>query len=179
MCKKRFKLFVCICFAIVMFVGCKEEKSNYTGGTSLETQDSQNTDFNDVPEADMDAISKTNKQLPSPKPLVNNNSQIVMNAKNENNILAIEIENKSDDEIFFGGRYILYRYNDNEWENIEYLPGVGVKDIQYIVRKDEIFSDEIKLLNIFGELKNGKYKIQKEIELTDSRIIVSAEFEIK
>lgn len=177
--KQYFKLFICICFVILVFVGCKEEKSNYAGGNSMETIDSQNADFNDVPEADTNTINETNKQLSSPKPLVNNNSQINMDVKNENNVLAIEIENKSGHKISFGGKYVLYRNNDNEWENIEYLPDVVTTDIEYIVKKDEIFSEEIRLLNIFGELKNGKYKIEKEIESTDSRITVSAEFEIK
>ena len=175
--KQRVKLVICICFIVMMFVGCIGEKSNYEGGNSLKT--SENSDSNDVPEADMDTISKANKQLSSTKPLVNENSQITMNAKNENNVLAIKIENKSRHKISFGGKYVLYRKNDNEWENIRYLPDAVTTDMEYIVKKNEIFSEKISLLDLFGELRKGKYKIEKEIELTDSRIDVSAEFEIK
>ena len=175
--KQRVKLFICICFVMMMFVGCRGEESNYEGENSLNT--SQNSDSSDVPEADMDTISKANKQLPSTKPLVTGNSQITMNVKNENNVLAIKIENKSAHKISFGGKYVLYRNYDNEWENIEYLPDVVITDKEYIVKKNEIFSEKISLLELFGELRKGKYKIEKEIELTDSRIAVSEKFEVK
>ena len=175
--KQCVKLFICICFIMMMFVGCKGEKSNYEGGNSMNT--SQHSDINDVPEADMDTINKAKKQLPSTKPLVTGNSQITMNAKNENNMLVIKIKNKSAHKISFGGKYVLYREYDNKWENIEYLPDVVITDMEYIVKKNEIFSEKINLLELFGKLRKGKYKIEKEIELTDSRIDVSAEFEIK
>lgn len=175
--KQCVKLFIFICFVMMMFVGCKGEKSNYEGGNSLNT--SQNSDSNDVPEADMDTISKAKKQFPSTKPLVTGNSQITMNVKNENNVLAIKIKNKSAHKISFGGEYVLYRSFDNKWEHIEYLPDVVITDKEYIVKKNEIFSEKISLLELFGELRKGKYKIEKEIELTDSRIAVSAKFEVK
>ena len=54
-----------------------------------------------------------------------------------------------------------------------------ITDMEYIVKKNEIFSEKISLLELFGELRKGKYKIEKEIELTDSRIAVSAKFEVK
>ena len=76
-------------------------------------------------------------------------------------------------------KFLLYRNYDNEWENIEYLPDVVITDKEYIVKKNEIFSEKISLLELFGELRKGKYKIEKEIELTDSRIAVSAKFEVK
>jgi hypothetical protein len=163
----------------VIFAGCEQKKPYYTGGNPMKPTDSPNTDFNDVPEADLDTINKTNKQSTSPKPLDNNNSQINMKVKSKKDVLSITIENKSDHNISFDGKYVLYRYDADKWKNIEYLPNVVIPDIEYVVKKDAIFSDKISFLNIFGELKNGNYKIEKEIESVDSRSTISAEFEIR
>lgn len=144
---------------------------------SGESHNSASADWNDdVPEAD---VNTKNEQMSSSEPLVGFNSQVPMTAKKKKDVLAIMIENKSNYKIFFGEEYVLYRKHNDELERIEYLPGVGVHDLAYELKKAGTYTDEIKLADTFGKLESGKYIVGKEITLKGRKVAISAEFEIK
>lgn len=168
---------ICLVLILVVLVGCQKNNKNYgkEGNTSM-----NNKQHEEIPQEDIDTKNKVNSKILASKPLRNNNSQIKIKSRiNGNNILQVKIKNLSKQEISFGKNWKLYWQNKHLWESVERVSDIGIKDIQYILETDEVFSDKIDLRKMFGALDKGKYKIENEIMLLDSRVIVSSEFQIE
>lgn len=171
--RKRKKIICCL-LVLIILVGCDTVK-NGKERSSVDREQKV-----EIPEEDVDTKKQVNQKIRSPKPLQDNNSQISIKTKiSKNHMLKVEIQNTCQEKVSFGAKYQLYWKSSDEWKQLDTLPGVGFKDLEYYLEENETYSDKVDLERIFGILDTGKYNIEKEINLPQSRLLVSSEFEIK
>ncbi len=133
----------------------------------------------EAPEADVDTQNRVNTDITPEKPLQKNNSEIKMETIIiKKHILQLKMQNTGGEKISFGSQYQLYQRHKESWNEVSCLPDVGFKDTEYYLKENETYRDKVDLEQIFGKLEAGKYKIVKEVQLKESRIFVSSEFEI-
>lgn len=177
---KNTMLFICIltCMMTLFSVGCSMNEMPSQQVNSATVSVIQGEGLHDVPEEDIDTKNKVNTKTEPNKPYKKNDSKIIMKVKNKGTKLNIKIKNEHNYTVTFSESYNLYNYSGGAWEEVECLPNVGIKDIKYVVKKGKSFSQKIDLVDLYGNLDKGKYKIEKEFELKNSIAVVSSRFEI-
>ena len=161
---------------LIMLIGCENVTKNNKKSDSAKMDEKQ---MSEMPEEDIDTQNQVNQKIISEKPLENNNSRVKMKTKiSKEYQLEIKLHNNSKEKISFSSVYQLYMKSGEDWKKIDCLPNVGFKDIEYYLQKNEMYSDKVNLKNVFGKLDTGQYKIEKEVNFPESRILVSSEFEV-
>lgn len=169
---KAFKIICCLGVMIVLG-GCQNVTQNHKEGDSVKMNESHKAE---IPEADVDTQNQVKQKE---KPLKKNNSEVKMKTKiNKKHMVQVKMQNIGKEKISFGSQYQLYKRHGDNWNEVACLPNVGFKDIVFYVEKNETYSDKVDLEKIFGKLEAGQYKIEKEVNLQESRIMASSEFEI-
>lgn len=172
---KAFKIICCLSVMIVLG-GCQNVIQNHKEEAPVKINEGHKAE---VPEADVDTQNQVNQKITSEKPFKKNNSEVKMKTKiNKKHMLQVKMQNVGKEKISFGSQYQLYKKNGDNWNEVACLPNVGFKDIEYNLEKNKTFSDKVDLENVFGKLEAGQYKIEKEVNLQESRIMVSSEFVI-
>lgn len=162
---------------LIMLIGCENVTKNHKEIDSAKKDEKQ---MSEMPEEDIDTQNQVNQKIIPEKPLENNDSRVKMKTKiSKQYQLEIKLHNNSEEKMSFSAVYKLYMKSGEGWKKIDCLPSVGFKDIEYYLENNETYSDKVNLKNIFGKLNAGQYKIEKEVTLQKSRILVSSEFEVK
>lgn len=145
----------------------KETLYSYDGKSKGEVFDVEHQA--EAPEADVDTQNQVNPNIKSVK----------METKiNKKHMLQVKMQNLGGEKISFGSQYQLYQRHKEGWYEVVCLPDVGFQDMEYYLKENETYRDKVDLEQIFGKLEAGQYKIEKEVQLQESRILVSSEFEI-
>jgi len=131
----------------------------------------------DIAIEDVDSANKINSFLPQNE--IDNNDLVATDVDMlSSSKLVITYTNKTEYSLNYGKGYVLQLFNNDNWEDISTLPGVGWKDVALNLHSGKSFEEVIDLKLLYGELKTGHYKIIKEMFMESSKISVTVEFEI-
>lgn len=89
--------------------------------------------------------------------------------------IRVYITNNTNKESSFGARYLLERFENNEWHTVNSNHEIVVKDYSCLLGPKETNYDVIKLSDYRDDLTPGKYRIVKSIK----KLALIAEFELK
>lgn len=175
---KKILVFLCLCLSFLCS-GCNQYNEN---NKTIEKDDTINMENKgasneDIPTADIDTANKTNPSVSQGEiennDLVTTNMDILSSSE-----LVITYTNKTENTLSYGKGFILQVLNNDEWIDISTLPNVGWKDISLNLNAGESFDNVIDLKQSFGELKQGHYRIIKEMFMDSTKINVTVEFDI-
>ena len=79
----------------------------------------------------------------------------------------------------YGEAYKIQKLENNEWKDIKARDGYTFNDLAYNTDENGKLEMKINWNNLYGSLKSGEYKLNKEIGDYNNPEIISVEFEIK
>lgn len=77
----------------------------------------------------------------------------------KNGILTLKIDNQSGYEMKFVKYGQLQRLDNNNWQDISMIDGAVIDDSEYTLKDLEKIEVEYDLNNLYGDLKNGTYRL--------------------
>lgn len=132
----------------------------------------------DIPTEDIDTINKTNPF--APKDEIENNNLVTTSVDIlSSSELIITYKNESEKLLSYGEGHDLQVLDGKSWVEVAVLPNVGWHDISLNLNPGETFKEDINLKTLYGELKVGHYRINKEMFVESSKINVTVEFDIE
>ena len=180
---KSTKLFGVITLIIISFLGI-------SGCTNQ-------TEFSDVETAvSTESVSETTKETSSEishssqessQAVITQNTDVkLLITDYSSQVLQLEIENGGNQPYGYGNDYRIEVIENGEWSVVSPIKEVYYEDMLYRLAPGEKKILFYKIGLIYGELKNGQYRIVKEIKYfddTDNIVIgktsyISAEFEV-
>lgn len=176
------KIYILLClFMIAFYSSCNEYRDGNVIGEKDDVANMEN-DLNkdlanaDMPTADVDTINKTS-MLISKKEIENHDLVTTDSDMLSPHELHVTYTNKSGNTLMYGQGFVLQVLND-DWTEIPILPTVGWKDISYNLNAGESFGCDVDLIQLFGELEKGHYRIIKEMFTESTKLYVIVEFEL-
>ncbi len=162
---KKLEVFVILVIFIVTLIGCNNKASSIgiiggaDGPTSVFVGEVQNKEAS---EAEVVSVEH--------EPIENNSWGITLTAKDVTpvgmTIVCTQNDHDVVGELFTGSSYSLYRYVEDEWIAVEYLPQeheIAWTSEAWVIPLEETVEWETNWEWLYGELPQGHYKLGKGI----------------
>ncbi len=94
---------------------------------------------------------------------------------------SLTLKNESEHTLYYGEEYFIQENQNNEWIDLELLNENIVHPILHILKPNNDFAINMKWEQVYGTLKNGKYRLVKSVALDEKlkeNYYITCEFEI-
>jgi len=168
--KRIFSVFLVITTLFASACAPGPEKTPETTG-----QASPQNDPSPAPAAYIDVFSEAPRELTDVEVVFRIRTSFVTN---ETSWLDFEIVNLTANEYTYGEDFMLFKFEDDDWNYVDTLESAGWNDISLILAPFSINNGSIDLGYYFEELEAGLYRIEKDIFRNGGWCYVSAEFTV-
>lgn len=94
---------------------------------------------------------------------------------------SLTLKNESEHTLYYGEEYFIQENQNNEWIDLELLNENIVHPILHILKPNNNFAINTEWEQVYGTLKNGKYRLVKSVALDEKlkeNYYITCEFEI-